>query len=145
MVMEKTGEVGGEISTQDQDAFCGVGSFCKSGDPIRVEGVSKFLQAPDVVLDRFPDVSGKTRSLGLAGLHGVQRGRLGHRERVNEVLKLAVACKTHFPDASDHRRRIHFESLSQFPNIQQNKCAWVFKQLSETSLVLAAEHCDICR
>lgn len=87
-------------------------SFCQGSNAIRIQGISKSLQAPDIVLDRFSDMSREARSFGLTGLHGVQRRRLRDGKLVKIVLKLTVhnlgavlAAQKNCKKAEQHYRR----------------------------------------
>ena len=139
MVVEKTDEVGCEIATEDDYAFCAMNFLGDCGDALGVQCIPEFLEVADVDFNGLANVRGKVRALGLAGAHGVEGGGLGYGQLVQVVLEFAIAGKTHLQGDAQGGGGIDLQLVRQFPDIEQDIFAGVFQDGPKEFLTLGTE------
>jgi hypothetical protein len=139
MIVKKTHQIRGQISTQNDDLLCGVDFLRKQSDAAGVHGVSKSLQIVDIAVNSFPHMGAEARSFGFARLHDVERSGLGDRELMQVVLELTIICKSQFHRNAHRGSRVNLKPVSELARAQEHEGAWILEDRPKEFLPLGAE------
>ena len=141
MIVKKTHQIRGQISTQNDDLLCGVDFLRKRSDAVGVRGVSKSLQIVHISINSFPHMCGEARPFGFARLHDVERSGLGNGELMQVLLELTIIRKSQFHRDSHRGSRVHLKPVSELAGAQEHEGAWILEDWPKEFLPPGAEHC----